>query len=56
MTIVERMPLVVGYLPENQRYLATKALRMGHWLEPGEGCSLLSGIVSTAPVTVCNIE
>jgi GTP cyclohydrolase II len=36
MTIVERVPLVVGHQPENQRYLETKASRLGHWLEPAE--------------------
>lgn len=33
ITIVERVPLVVGRQPENQRYLATKATRLGHWLD-----------------------
>lgn len=32
ISIVERVPLVVGHRPENKRYLATKAERLGHWL------------------------
>jgi len=36
MTIVERVSLVVGRRTENQRYLETKASRLGHWLEPAE--------------------
>jgi GTP cyclohydrolase II len=41
---VDRVPLVVGATASNQRYLATKASRLGHWLDasgamsgPGDG-------------------
>jgi GTP cyclohydrolase II len=30
ISIAERVPLVVGHLPENRHYLATKAARLGH--------------------------
>ncbi len=30
---VERLPLVVGATSSNRRYLATKASRLGHWLD-----------------------
>lgn len=30
---VERLPLVVGATASNRRYLATKATRLGHWLD-----------------------
>jgi GTP cyclohydrolase II len=33
LTIIERVPLQVGYNAYNQQYLATKATKLGHWLE-----------------------
>jgi len=33
INIVERVPLVVGRNPENERYLSTKAAKMGHLLD-----------------------
>ena len=36
--VVERQPLIVNRNPSNERYLATKAARLDHWLvEPDEG-------------------
>ncbi|MNF11990.1 GTP cyclohydrolase-2 [compost metagenome] len=31
--ITERVPLIVGRNPENERYLSTKAAKMGHLLD-----------------------
>jgi len=33
INIVERVPLIVGQNPKNERYMATKAAKMGHLLE-----------------------
>lgn len=34
LKIIERVPLQVGHNAHNQHYLATKATKLGHWLEP----------------------
>ncbi len=36
INITERVPLIVGRNPENERYLATKASKMGHLLGPSK--------------------
>jgi GTP cyclohydrolase II len=33
INISERVPLIVGRNPKNERYLATKAAKMGHLLD-----------------------
>jgi 3,4-dihydroxy 2-butanone 4-phosphate synthase/GTP cyclohydrolase II len=36
ITVVDRLPLVVGIGEENREYLATKVERMGHLIEMDE--------------------